>query len=129
MKRHPFLISLSREHHRGLVLARRAARWAGSDSATRSAAWTAVRAAFEAELEPHFRDEELRLLPRLDGARDDLVSRTRGDHERLRHLALHGRGPGDLRAFGELLKEHIRFEERQLFPAIEATLEPLEAAR
>ena len=82
-----------------------------------------VRRVFTAELEPHFRIEEEHLLPALlaSGERA-LVERTLSDHAALRgHLTAAEAGQGErLRAFGAALEAHIRFEERELFPAIEA---------
>jgi hypothetical protein len=115
MKRDPRLQGLSSDHHQGLVLARRIAQ--GKLDAT------AVRQHFDAELEPHFRAEEELMLPALEAAGEsELVARTWGDHAALRaHLAAaEGGEAGRLEAFAALLDEHIRFEERELFPAAEA---------
>lgn len=117
MKRDPRLHGLTSDHHQGLVLARRIAR--GSLDAA------AVRQRFETELEPHFLAEEELLLPALAAAGEPaLVARTERDHAALRaHLAAAQRGePGRLAAFAALLEEHIRFEERELFPAAESRL-------
>lgn len=122
MKRHPAIQQLSREHHHGLVLARRARRCSAGSAAQVAAAWRTIRNAYHAELEHHFCDEEARLLPRLRGVRDDLVDQTLDDHQRMRELALHGSSAAELHQFAELLAEHIRFEERTLFPTIEARL-------
>lgn len=114
MKRHPKLRALSREHHAALVLARRASR--GGDAAL----WASVRRAYEAELEPHFRDEELRILPALERAGEHaLVARTLADHRRLRELATGPATTENARELGALLTAHVRFEERTLFPAFE----------
>ncbi len=102
MKRHAALVNLSREHHHGLVLAGRCVR--------RQTSWAAVAEVFAAELEPHFRIEEERLLPLL--GEDPVVARTLEDHAALRaQLA----AEGSLVTFGERLRDHIRFEERELF--------------
>jgi len=117
VKRDPRLKGLSSDHHHGLVLARRIA--------TGSVALDEVRRRFEAELEPHFRTEEERLLPALLAAGERaLVERTISDHASLRgHLTAAGAGQGErLAAFGAALEAHIRFEERELFPAIEASV-------
>jgi hemerythrin-like domain-containing protein len=122
MRRDPRLHGLSSDHHQGLVLARTLARHEG--------AWTvddgaALARRFEAELEPHFRVEEEVLLPALRAAgAAELVDRTEADHVVLRaHVVAAARGDGGAaRAFGERLHDHIRFEERELFPACEARL-------
>ena len=80
---------------------------------------------FERELEPHFRVEETLLLPALRAVGEDaLVERTAADHAFLRAVALAakaGRSDG-LVAFAERLTDHVRFEERELFPCCEARL-------
>ncbi len=77
------------------------------------------------ELEPHFQNEEMNFLPRLaNGGQDALIRRTLKDHEQLRALALTAQ-QGDqhaLQNFGKLLAEHVRFEERELFPALEQNM-------
>lgn len=110
MKRDPRLRELSVDHHHALVVARRAPE--------RDAAW--LREVFAAELAPHFAIEEERLLPALDRAGGgELVARTLDDHAALRaHVAA-----GDLHAFAERLVAHVRFEERELFPACEERLD------
>jgi iron-sulfur cluster repair protein YtfE (RIC family) len=117
MKRDQRLHGLTSEHHHGLVLARRILQ-GRLDAA-------AVRKRFDAELTPHFQIEEELLLPALDevGA-VALAARTRSDHAELRGLlAAAERGePGRLAAFATLLERHIRFEERELFPAVETLL-------
>lgn len=123
MKRDPRLHRLSSEHHHALVLARslesREGPWSASDGA-------ALAERFATELEPHFRVEEELLLPPLafTSARA-LAERTRADHEALR-AALEAARAGDAeaaRALGALLREHVRMEERELFPACEALLD------
>jgi len=131
MKRDERLKSLSRDHHHALVLARRAT--AEGHAAPPSLA-TELAATFEREIEPHFRVEEEVLLPALRAkGRADLVDRTVREHEELRTLALGAREgrTGLLEELGTLLTAHVRFEERELFPACEAVLEAsiLEQAR
>lgn len=122
MKRHPWLQELSREHHHGLLLAKRARRWATEGAAARERRWEAVRAAYEAELRPHFEEEEERVLALLSPREHELAARTLADHEMLRRLALHGSTARELDELGALLGAHIRFEERELFPAVESAL-------
>jgi hypothetical protein len=106
MKRDARLQGLSSDHHQALVLARRTAR--GELDAAE------VRARFDRELAPHFAIEEELLLPALDDAA--LVARTTGDHAAIRDALARG----DLAAFAERITSHVRFEERELFPACEA---------
>lgn len=123
MKRDPRLHGLSSEHHQALVLARRLASHEGP--------WTdddarALRRRFETELEPHFATEEEILLPALTAAGEtDLVARTEADHAFLRECVANadaGRRE-TVAAFAQRLQEHVRFEERELFPACERALD------
>lgn len=114
---------LSREHHHGLVLARRAGRWAAGDAGVQRRGWTTIRQVYESELRSHFEQEEAHVLPIVARTRADLVARTLDDHRRLRNLALTGSTSRELGDLGHLLDAHIRFEERQLFPAVEKALE------
>jgi hemerythrin-like domain-containing protein len=132
MKRGPELRALSDDHHRALVLAKRAAEAAaegGLDAV--EAMWRAVRLAYQADLAPHFAIEEALLLPPLSRAgAAAMVSRVEKDHASLRAWALDG--PHDsatLAAFGERLRAHVRFEERELFPFAEANLAAADLGR
>jgi hypothetical protein len=119
MRRDPRLRDLSDDHHQALVLARRA-----STSSQVPETWAEVRRRFDAELAPHFAVEERVLLPALEAAGEAaLAARTRSEHAQLRAL-LDGDADAEarLRAFGALLTAHVRFEERELFPAAEARL-------
>ena len=123
MKRQPALQKLSREHHSALVLSLRIARL--GDGAAPDDLLASVSQLFQAELEPHFQEEEADLLPRLTAAgQGELVARTLEEHRQLRELAaamaLGDRG--SLKPFGKALGEHVRFEERELFVAAEACL-------
>jgi hemerythrin-like domain-containing protein len=124
MKRHPELQALSREHHGALKLARDAKIAAGSADAAQVERLAArVVNCFAAELEPHFMIEEQELLPRLAQAGDaPLVARTLAEHTRLRALAKRLRTPDAtaLAEFADLLAAHVRFEERELFEAVQA---------
>jgi molybdopterin-guanine dinucleotide biosynthesis protein A/hemerythrin superfamily protein len=124
MKRDPRLRRLSSDHHAALALARALARRA--EAGTLDAALVAdVRGRFGRDLDPHFRVEEEVLLPPLRALGDaDLAARVEADHAALRaHLAAAGRGDhGRLADFARLLVEHVRFEERALFPRCEAAL-------
>jgi hemerythrin-like domain-containing protein len=131
MKRHPALISLSRDHHNGLVQAlrlRRAA--AGGDASARLAAASEFVQFFRNEERVHLRDEEEELFPLLlrhVQSQPAPLREVRAQHMQLegfaRKLAIAVAAgtvdPETLDAAGELLDAHIRLEERQLFPLIE----------
>ena len=124
MKRSEALAGLSREHHGALSLALRTRRAAlEADSQVMTATRERVRTAFRSELLPHFEEEERRLLPALARAgQSDLVARTLAEHAALAEIvaSLSGGGAPALLAFADLLSRHVRFEERELFPALEA---------
>lgn len=125
MQRHPALRKLSSDHHQGLVIARRASKAAtqrGEDQA-RDEAWSEIGRRFAQELEPHFREEEAGLLPALAKVGEAaLVARTLREHREMRRMI----GEADasqLTAFAELLRAHIRFEERELFETAQRRLD------
>lgn len=124
MKRDPWLLALSREHHAALSLANRLKKAVLSGDPQRiEDARGNVVARFAAELEPHFAEEELTLLPWLATLGEvALVERTLSEHRSLRALVqrlvdpLATRAAGTcLAEFGDLLTAHVRFEERELF--------------
>lgn len=126
MKRSPALQPLSREHHTALTLAKACGRAAQSgDAATVSQACQRVIRAFSNELNAHFLIEEQSLLPLLQTTETQaLVQRTLADHQELRGLlaGLQQNDAAALNRFGQCLMAHVRFEERDLFPAIESLL-------
>jgi len=124
MKRHPSLLALSREHHTALSLANRVKKAVLSADPLRvEEARGEVVLRFDTELEPHFAEEELTLLPGLATLGEvALVARTLDEHRVLRALVrsladpASGGEPGAcLAEFGKLLAAHVRFEERELF--------------
>jgi iron-sulfur cluster repair protein YtfE (RIC family) len=124
VQRHPTLHRLSSDHHSGLVLARRARQAAQGDRHQRSAAWASVMDRFDAELEPHFQAEEADLLPAMRRAGETaLVERTLQEHAALRALLGEGRSE-NLEPFADLLTQHIRFEEKELFERAQQVLAP-----
>ncbi len=129
MKRSAVLQPLSREHHTALTLAKVCCRAAQSGDANQvSAACQRAIQAFTNELEPHFLIEEQTLLPLLKGAdTQPLVQRTLADHQQLRALLkdLLQNDADALGGFGKCLSAHVRFEERELFPALESNIKKL----
>jgi hemerythrin-like domain-containing protein len=124
MRREPNLVRLSREHHTGLVLAKRARELPMRDASQRRAAWAEIQARFAEQLEPHFALEEQGLLPALRGAGEDaLVERTLAEHDALRALVASD-APEAPSRFGEALNAHIRFEESVVFETAQQVLGP-----
>lgn len=126
MKRCTALRDLSNEHHHGLVLAKRAKEAAGT--AEEEQVWRGIQARFAVDLEPHFQIEELGLLPALEQAGEaELVRRTLDEHAELRRL-ISEEGAQAIARFAELLAQHIRFEERELFEVAQQKLSSAELA-
>lgn len=137
-KRHPALIPLSHDHHHGLALALRCRKHAlgqlnpGDPAAMEACAAEAARF-FEEKLTVHFEAEETVLFPLMAAHEEcrELVVRLEGEHRMFARLV--ARGPGGPRKFlfdfGDLLEQHIRSEERELFPAFETLVPDAEAER
>jgi len=130
MKRSVVLQPLSREHHSALSLAKACER-AVSSGDTQQVGIACQRAvhAFSAELEPHFQLEEQSLLPLLTSTDTQvLAQRTMADHQRLRALlaGLQNIEIAALDDFAKSLTAHVRFEERELFAALEPLLHETE---
>jgi iron-sulfur cluster repair protein YtfE (RIC family) len=122
------LLSLSREHHTALVLARMALRAAeeAADAGGTDGVGTAmaeVKAHWHAVMSAHFEREE-RLIQLAKDALDAIsVQRIMAEHAELRMLAegpCQLEPPDRLRRFANLLKAHVRYEERVLFPQLQA---------
>ncbi len=133
MKRHPALEQLSRDHHHALVVAQRLKR---ADEATAQEARDVFLAYWSDDGRHHFREEEDVLLPACAEFMDveqPLVAKVLTDHIQIRHLAhqLEAQHPPltILHDLGGRLEQHIRREERELFPLIEQSLPNQELAR
>jgi iron-sulfur cluster repair protein YtfE (RIC family) len=134
MKRSEALTPLSHDHHHGLFAAQRLTR---ATPETAAAARPEFLAFWEDEGRQHFRLEEEVLLPawaRYGDAGHEAVVRMLVEHVELRSradalAADPAPGPDALHDLGRRLQEHIRHEERVLFPLIEATVPGDELAR
>jgi len=140
MKRHPALRPFSRDHHRALVQVRNlnlAVAAQHPDSLSRGARsfvefWTT-------QLEEHFRLEEQLLLPlfaRHAGSGRREIEETLKQHIEIARmvnelkLALDEQIDSDsLSTLAESLRSHVRFEEHELFPSIEASVPEEELLR
>jgi hypothetical protein len=131
VKRDPALVPLSHDHHQALFVAQKLRR-ATASTATEARAeflayWNGHGAA-------HFRLEEEVLLPAYAAHGDPhhaLVARALCDHVAIRRRAADlEREPStslsELAAMGTALADHVRLEERRLFPLIEGAM-PAEA--
>lgn len=131
MKRHSSIVSLSRDHHGALILARLlqkdAPPYKGLPLDIKGKAAYATEK-YQTELLDHFLAEESSLLDQvmgLDKRIDTLATEIYAEHTVLR--ALFEMIPAsknlekDLDALGLALETHIRKEERVLFPLIQET--------
>jgi hemerythrin-like domain-containing protein len=127
MKRDPSLAPLSHEHQHGLAVALQLKR---ATAETARAAKAEFISFWKDEGERHFRAEEELLLPaaaRYVPAAHAAVVRVLVEHVELRRRAADLAltpvpEPDDLHALGDHLHQHIRHEERILFPLIEDSL-------
>ena len=91
----------------------------------------------QAELQGHFADEEDVLFPTAERVDPEGTARVRAEHIEMNALAgaleqalAEGRDPRPTMAqLGSLLHDHVRFEERAWFEALQARLAPEELAR
>ena len=128
MKRDAALVSLSRGHHQALVVAQKLRR---ADHGSAREARAAFAAFWPVSGRGHFRLEEEVLLPAFAGHGDPhhpLIARVLCDHVEIRHRAEVVLDDGasttvdDLHELGGLLADHVRVEERELFPLIEQAM-------
>lgn len=134
MKRAAELRTLSEDHHHGLVNARRLRQVASEKQGAWEEAATAFLEFWQKDTSIHFRQEEEVLLPvlaRYGGEPDqESVVWMLAQHARIRGLIMDlsdevtGKGvrPETLQSIGEALEEHIRLEEREVFPLVEEVL-------
>ena len=118
MKRAVQLRRLSSDHHRALVMAKKARRIAQDDTAQAATLWQELEHYYVSELDEHFRIEESHLGKQLAAVgRHDLLHWLQQEHAKLRTFfqADNSRSVAQLHALGELLAQHVRFEERELF--------------
>lgn len=131
MKRDPALQGLSRDHHQALFVAQglRRAEEVGAAAQRFLEFW-------HEHGRLHFEVEENVLFPAwaeaASGYDEAMVVRALTDHHHIRLYARRiagGRaGLDELRDLGERLAAHVRFEEREMFPAIESSLSADELA-
>ena len=129
MKRHRRLVPLSHDHHHALVEARRLQSAAGGNDRAVTEAATAFLQFFREETVKHFREEEEFVFPLVvkGDVVPDLVLEALAQHvriharvQRMEQQLVAGLVEADeLSELGKQLHDHVRFEERQLFPLVE----------
>lgn len=131
-KRHHALIPLTHDHHHTLVQVQRLKQAARGDAPAMTRAADDFLNFYLGRARHHFREEEeLFFAPLVDDEEaGPLVLKAVADHLRLhalardltRQLSAGEVGPASLSAVAELLQAHVRLEEQQLFPLVEAKL-------
>jgi iron-sulfur cluster repair protein YtfE (RIC family) len=125
LKRHQALVPYSWEHHAGLMFILNIRKGLknniASDRITKY-----VKFFFNEDLKQHFRDEELNLFPLLP-ANNVLRTQAELEHRDIHHLIEKMDADKSnislLTQFSDMLDNHIRFEERILFPHIQKHIE------
>ena len=132
MERHPALYILSHDHHKGLILAQQlkkgAPQYKGMPSTLEGKKEYTI-SFYDTELVKHFEDEEKILFPsavKSDDEIDSLVKEVISEHRKIESLINDLKKNYDvvglLDELGRLLENHIRKEERNLFPKMEEKL-------
>ncbi|MGB1308858.1 MAG: hemerythrin domain-containing protein [Oceanihabitans sp.] len=117
-KRHKALQPLSREHHHGLLLSWKI-RTGFNKNIEPERIMEYANWFFKAHLIPHFEMEETHIFTILN-ADHELVKKALADHRRLKRLFTKNENTAlTLSKIEEELEQHIRFEERILFPEIQ----------
>ena len=123
MKRNKNLVVLSREHHTGLVFCSRLKKSKNVDDAVLE---SFVNDFWTNDLALHFKKEESLLLPQF---KDESIARQfLSEHSQIKSLihsiVEHGSNhvQDDCLKLSQLIHDHIRFEERTMFPYLEQTI-------
>ncbi|GGD84608.1 hemerythrin domain-containing protein [Planktosalinus lacus] len=125
IKRHPALQPWSRDHHHGLLLSWKIKKGFSlgiiPERIKKYTDWF-----WESQLIPHFDTEERYLFPIL-GSDNHLVQQAIDEHRQLKALFEKEDAVSEtLSKIERLLNDHIRFEERVLFQAIQEVANPEE---
>jgi hemerythrin-like domain-containing protein len=123
IKRSNELAPLSREHHEGLLFV-----WKLRQGLQKNIPVWRLRNyilwQWKNHIKPHFFHEEKILMPFLS-AGNGLATRMLKEHESIREMILNLDAEADnttIKMLADLVAEHIRFEERQLFNYLEESL-------
>ncbi len=124
MKRHESIVALSREHHFGLLFCWKI-RQGIKNQVPAERILPYIAYFWKQHLKSHFDEEETLLFAPL---KDDLVAQAIGEHRHIRSLVEtlsqgnENPTPDSLLSLADAVDNHIRFEERTLFPHIEKAL-------
>jgi len=125
IKRSKELAPLSREHHDGLLFAWKIKQGLANDTPVETLC-NYTRWFWSNHIKPHFKDEE-KVLVKFLPADNLLVQQMIREHAQIRDLVISLDKEPDsnsLKLLSEFINNHIRFEERELFPYAEKTLTP-----
>lgn len=133
MKRDAALVALSHDHHQALAVALKLRR---ADEQSADRARSELLAYWEGHGREHFALEEQILFPAFAGYGDPyepLLARALCDHVAIRREVDAATGDpgapvGTLQKLGAMISDHVRLEERELFPLIESALPKAELA-
>lgn len=123
IKRSKELAPLSREHHDGLLFVWKIKQGLANGTALETLC-NYTRWFWSNHIKPHFKDEE-KVLVKFLPADNDLVQQMFKEHALIRDLIISlDKIPdaGSLQLLANLINDHIRFEERQLFAYAEENL-------
>jgi hemerythrin-like domain-containing protein len=129
MKRHQGIVELSRDHHFGLLFC-----WKLRQGTKKGISTARMRPYvqyfWDNHLRKHFGEEETLLFSLL---RDDLVEQAMLEHKHIKQLVeavTHATAVSsdELNTLANTVDDHIRFEERKLFPHMEQQLAEKELA-
>lgn len=127
VKRNENLVVLSHEHHHGLVFCSRLKK---ANKANEQVLKSFVKEFYDAHLTSHFESEERLLLPLLHDKKIAAQFLSEHDQIRKRIQAIsenqNKNVKKDVLKLGTLINDHIRFEERTMFPWLEKTITPNE---
>lgn len=136
MKRVEQLVKLSREHHVSLVMAKKYSDIAenGTEEELRESL-EQIKEYYNSELEEHFQHEERTIFAPIFSEYKEhigiatILLKEHGHIRKMIPLLNIETAREDLAEFGEMLKNHTRMEERELFPIIQTlfTTEQLDA--
>ncbi len=128
MKRVDQLQPLSREHHQGLVISRHAKKCA-NDVAEIAKHWTALTDYINENMTNHFKVEDDLMLAKLESYRHshpkvaEVINKIAEQHDKLYQLInLQSLSATKVQELGNALYDHIKLEERELFPLAQQLL-------
>lgn len=128
MKRAAQLQPLSREHHQGLVISRHAKECA-NDVEEIAKHWTALTDYINKNMTNHFKVEDDLMLAKLEPYRHshpqvaEVIDQIADQHNKLYQLIeSQSLSAAQVQELGSVLYDHIRFEERELFPLVQQIL-------